>query len=103
MVDKSSKATNEKEKNAKFLGNQFWTQSKKSVNYNSGDQQIRPESTVSRQFLPKKQQRINEAWNKQAQEKVCGFTNILLKALADVYICFISIDMIKIKLKYIYN
>lgn len=43
-----------------------------STGFVKNDEQIpkRPESTVSRQFLPRKKYGINEVWSKQMQESV---------------------------------
>ncbi|KAL3985621.1 putative integral membrane protein [Acanthocheilonema viteae] len=52
-------------KAGKGIRNQFW-----STGFIKNDEQTpkRPESTVSRQFLPKKKHGISEVWSKQMQE-----------------------------------
>uniref|UniRef100_A0A0R3RRZ8 MARVEL domain-containing protein n=1 Tax=Elaeophora elaphi TaxID=1147741 RepID=A0A0R3RRZ8_9BILA len=57
--------TPKESKAGKGMRNQFW-----STGFVKNDEQIpkRPESTVSRQFLPKKKHGISEVWSKQMQE-----------------------------------
>ncbi|VDM24108.1 unnamed protein product [Toxocara canis] len=71
MARKGSKSNqvSPKEKSGKKFRSQFWSsQSKKEEEKALEEQPKRPESSVSRQFLPKKQQGVNEAWSKQSQE-----------------------------------
>lgn len=54
-------------KAGKGIRNQFW-----STGFVKSDEQTpkRSETTVSRQFLPKKKHGISEVWSKQMQESV---------------------------------
>ncbi|VDK74203.1 unnamed protein product [Litomosoides sigmodontis] len=52
-------------KEEKGTGNQLWST---GFAKNEGEMPKRPESTVSRQFLPRKKHGINEVWSKQIQE-----------------------------------
>lgn len=67
----TSEATSKESKAGKGTRNQFW-----STGFIKNDEQTpkRPESTVSRQFLPKKKHGISEVWWKQMQESVCFYT-----------------------------
>lgn len=58
-----------KEKINKGIKNQHWLT---NTLKNDGKEETikRPESVVSKQFLPKKQQGVSEVWNKQVQENV---------------------------------
>uniref|UniRef100_A0A1I7VXD5 MARVEL domain-containing protein n=1 Tax=Loa loa TaxID=7209 RepID=A0A1I7VXD5_LOALO len=57
--------TSKEPKTGRTIRNQFW-----STGFAKSDEQTpkRPETTVSRQFLPKKKHGISEVWSKQMQE-----------------------------------
>lgn len=69
MARKGSKSNQggPKEKSGKKFRNQFWSSNAKK-DETVEEPPKRPESSVSRQFQPKKQQGVSEAWSKQSQE-----------------------------------
>lgn len=71
MARKGSKSNQggPKEKSGKKFRNQFWSSNAKK-DETVEEPPKRPESSVSRQFQPKKQQGVSEAWSKQSQESV---------------------------------
>ncbi|VDK21712.1 unnamed protein product [Anisakis simplex] len=80
-VSNQTSSSSEKANGGTKFRNQFWSSnssSKKNTNggghmNNKGTEEQppkRPESSVSRQFLPKKQQGVSEQWTKQSLENV---------------------------------
>lgn len=59
------------QKTVKGFKNQFWSMGSMKGENKEEQTLKRPVSTVGRQFLPKKQQGVSEAWSKQIQENVC--------------------------------
>lgn len=70
MNEKGLKVTQQPEKSGKIFRSQFWFNSDSKDNKSNPETIKRPESSVSRQFQPRKQQGLTETWAKQSQENV---------------------------------
>uniref|UniRef100_A0A0N5AEH6 MARVEL domain-containing protein n=1 Tax=Syphacia muris TaxID=451379 RepID=A0A0N5AEH6_9BILA len=68
----NEKAAKNAEKEGKGFKGQFWFVNDTKESKEGSELMKRPESSISRQFQPRKQQGLTEAWAKQAQENRDG-------------------------------